>query len=119
MVRSATDESGDRVGGLTELDVSLTAAETSRLDHTVVHVLLEQPEGDSLQRLVDRRDLGQDVDAVGVALNHPGDALDLALDAPQPLAVRLRALRVAHKLALFPEAAIRRFRQCDPALAML
>jgi hypothetical protein len=44
-------------------------------------VPVEQPEGDLVQRGLDRGDLGQDVDAVPVVLDHPLDSADLAFDA--------------------------------------
>jgi hypothetical protein len=44
-------------------------------------VVVEQPERDLLQALRGCRDLGEDVDAVLVLLDHPGDPTDLTLDA--------------------------------------
>ena len=51
------------------------------LDDAVARVLVEQAERDLVERGLDRADLGQDVDAVAVVLDHPLDAADLALDA--------------------------------------
>ena len=65
------------------------------VDDAVAHVLLEQAEGDRLQRLRHRRDLGEDVDAVLLLLDHPLQAAGLALDAAQPLEVVVLAVDVA------------------------
>src|SRR5271155_3433955 len=42
---------------------------------------VEKPECDLVERGLDRRYLGEDIDAVAVLLDHPLDASDLALDA--------------------------------------
>ena len=44
---------------------------------------VEQLQRDALERLGDRGDLGQHVDAVGLVLDHPPQAADLALDPRQ------------------------------------
>jgi hypothetical protein len=44
-------------------------------------MVLEQAEADGVEGLVDRRDLGEDVDAVLFLVDHPGDAADLPLNA--------------------------------------
>ena len=49
----------------------------------VPHVLVEQADGDALQRLGGRADLGEDVDAVGVVVDEALEAADLALDLAQ------------------------------------
>ena len=41
--------------------------------------------GDLFERGLDGRDLGQDVDAVGVLVDHPLEAADLALDAAEAI----------------------------------
>src|SRR5687768_17183412 len=46
----------------------------------VLYVVLEQYGADLLQRRDDAGDLGEDVDAVGLLLDHPLHAADLALD---------------------------------------
>ena len=56
---------------------------------------VEQAKRDLLERGLDRRDLGQDVDAVAVVLDHPLDAADLALDAAQAGEELVLARRVA------------------------
>ena len=50
----------------------------------VVHVAVEDPEREALERGVDRGDLRQDVDAVAVVLQHPLDPAYLALDPMEP-----------------------------------
>src|SRR5215207_916319 len=92
---SAADQPGDGLGGLADLLVGLRAAALGRLDHAVGEVLLEQLEGEGLQRLGGSRDLGEDVDAVLVLLDHPLQAADLALDTAQALEVAVLARGVA------------------------
>ena len=52
-------------------------------------VLFEQVQGDGVERLRDRGNLGEDVDAVFIFVDHAGDAADLPFDAAQSLEVRL------------------------------
>ena len=52
-------------------------------------VLFEQFQGDGVERLGDRGNLGEDVDAVFIFVDHAGDAADLPFDAAQALEVRL------------------------------
>ena len=52
-------------------------------------VLFEQVQGDGVERLGDRGNLGEDVDAVLIFVDHAGDAADLPFDAAQALEVRL------------------------------
>ena len=52
-------------------------------------VLFEQVQGDGVERLGDRGNLGEDVDAVLVFVDHAGNATDLPFDAAQALEVRL------------------------------
>lgn len=52
-------------------------------------VLFEQVQGDGVERLGDRGNLGEDVDAVLVFVDHAGDAANLPFDAAQALEVRL------------------------------
>src|SRR4051794_2517750 len=92
---SGTDEAGDGLGGLADLLVGLGASGPRRLDDAVAEVLLEQPQRDGLQCLGHRRDLGEDVDAVLLVLDHPLQAAGLALDAAQPLEVLVLAVDVA------------------------
>ncbi len=50
----------------------------------VLHVVVEHPQGDGLERRVDGAELREDVDAVAVVLDHPGDAAHLPLDPGEP-----------------------------------
>src|SRR5947207_1079769 len=79
------DEAGDGGGGLGHLGVGVGRAGGHRLPHTVVHVVLQQFEGHRLQRPGGSRDLGEDVDAVAVFVDHPLQAPDLALDPAEAL----------------------------------
>jgi hypothetical protein len=54
-------------------------------DDAVARVLAEQGQGDLVERRLGRRDLGEDVDAVALLLDHPLQAADLARDPPQPV----------------------------------
>src|SRR5690606_40140652 len=63
--------------------------------HAVLRALAEPAEGDRLQRLGDRGDRGQHVDAVLVVLHYARDAADLTLDAPQSLQVAVLVLGVS------------------------
>ena len=51
----------------------------------MLHVLFEHLDRNGLERGVDRAELGQDVDAVAIVLDHLGDAAHLPLDAREPL----------------------------------
>src|SRR3546814_13643219 len=50
-------------------------------------VLVEEPDGDGLEGFGDGADLGEDVAAVGVFVDHATDAADLAIDAVKGLGV--------------------------------
>ena len=58
-------------------------------------VILEQLRADLLERRLDGRDLGQDVDAVAVFLDHPLDPAHLALDPVQALDEQVLVLGVS------------------------
>src|SRR5215203_3380089 len=92
---SGTDEPRDRLGGLADLLVGLAAAGARGVDAAVAHVLLEQAAGDRLQRLRHGGDLGEDVDAVLLVLDHALQTAGLALDAAQSLEVVVLAVDVA------------------------
>ena len=62
-----------------------SAAPGDGVGDAVPQVLVEQGDGHALERLGRRGDLGEDVDAVGVLVDHPLEAAHLALDAAQPL----------------------------------
>ena len=70
----------------------------------MVHMVVEDAEGDALERCRHRRDLRQDVDAVAVVVDHALDAAHLSFDPVQPadervlvgdVAVRFRIAHVA------------------------
>src|SRR3954453_23022793 len=65
----------------------------------VAHVLVQDLEGERLERGVDRRDLRQHVDAVAVLVDHPLDAPHLALDAVEALLQRVLVVAVLHQRA--------------------
>ena len=54
-----------------------------RIGDAVADVAVEDPHRDLLERGLDGRDLGEDVDAVGVLADHALEPADLALDASQ------------------------------------
>jgi hypothetical protein len=63
-------------------------------------MVLEQAQGDLVEGGLDRRDLGDDVDAVALILDHPLDPADLALDPSQPLEQGLLVAGVGGRLLL-------------------
>ena len=71
-----------------------------RAGDAVADVLVEDLERERLERRVDGGDLGEDVDAVAVVLDHPLDAAHLAFDAVQALDERVLVLRVAVDVGL-------------------
>ena len=82
-----------------EASLSFTSASRPALargvDDAVGQVLVEQAERDGLERLGHRGDLGEDVDAVLLLLDHPLQAAGLALDPAQPLEVVVLGVEVA------------------------
>src|SRR5512133_1149409 len=56
--------------------------------HAVARVVVEQAERDLVERGAHGADLGEDVDAVAIVLDHALDAADLAFDAAQALEER-------------------------------
>ena len=65
------------------VSASTGVAGRERAGDAVVHVVVEDPEGEALERGVHGGDLREDVDAVAVVLDHPLDPAHLALDAVQ------------------------------------
>jgi hypothetical protein len=53
--------------------------------NAIAYVVLEQTHRNTLERAVGGRDLGQNIDAVTVLLNHALEAPYLAFDPSQPL----------------------------------
>ena len=54
------------------------------VDDTALDVILEEKQPDLVQGRLDGVDLGQDIDAVLVFVDHARDSADLSLDAVQP-----------------------------------
>src|SRR4051794_33855355 len=81
---SGTDEPGDGGRRLGDLGVGggpvVVGTAGDRIADAVAQVVVEQAESHRLQGLGGRGDLGEDVDAVGVVLDHPRDAAHLTLD---------------------------------------
>jgi len=83
---SGTDETADRRDGLVDLGLrGVVVARARGIDHAMVQVVLDQGEGDGAQRRGHRRDLGEDVDAVLLLVDHALQAAGLALDPAQSL----------------------------------
>src|SRR5262245_7119657 len=70
------------------LDLDRVSGSQSSRD-AVVHVVVEDPEREALERGVDRRDLREHVDAVPILLDHPFDPAHLTLDPVEPPDERL------------------------------
>src|SRR5664279_4381285 len=85
---SSTDQPGDGLAGFVDLVVGDATSDAYRILDAGTEVVVQQREGERLERFGDRGDLGEDVDAVLVVCNHLLQAADLALDAAQPVEVR-------------------------------
>src|SRR4051812_48332371 len=83
--RSWTNEAGDGGRCLRQLLVGLGAPCIHGVNDTVREVVVEQLDGDGLERLRDRGDLVEDLDAVLVLVDHALQSTDLAFDAAQAL----------------------------------
>ena len=68
---------------------SASSPDSDSAGDTVPQVVVEQLEGDALQGTRRRADLGEHIDAVGVVLDHPLQATNLALDAAEALEVHV------------------------------
>jgi len=86
-------------GGLPDLLVGFAAPGLGGFDHAAGHVLIEQTQGDGLQGLRGGTDLGEDVDAVLVVLDHLLQPPDLPLHPAQPLEVVVLVCGVAVHVA--------------------
>src|SRR5215470_14482151 len=81
---------------------------SDRVRDAMTEVIFQQADRDGLQRLRDGRDLGQDVDAIGIVVDHPLQPAYLSLDAPQPRTVLVLVLGVAvQPIPLISPVAIR------------
>src|SRR5665647_1353309 len=85
---SSTDQPGDGLAGFVDLVVGDVTSDAYRIFDAGTEVVVEERESERLERLGDCRDLGEDVDAVLVVVDHLLQAADLALDAAQPVEVR-------------------------------
>jgi hypothetical protein len=66
------------------VDVGVRLASLGRGPDAALHVILEDEQGHGVDRRSERGGLLEDVDAVLLALDHPADASDLALDPAEP-----------------------------------
>ena len=87
-------EARNRGGGLCQFGVGLGASVCDRLTDAVAEVGVQEFQGDCLEGFGDGRDLGQDLDAIGVFVDHPLQTANLALDAAEPLEDRVLVVRV-------------------------
>src|SRR5450756_2305710 len=85
---SSTDQPGDGLAGFVDLVVCHATSGAYGVLDAGTEVVVEEREGERLERLGDRGDLGEDVDAVLVVCDHLLQAADLALDAAQTVEVR-------------------------------
>src|SRR5450759_511157 len=85
---SSTDQPGDGLAGFVDLVVGDVTPGAYGVLHAGPEVVVEEREGERLERLGDCGDLGEDVDAVLVVSDHLLQAANLALDAAQTVEVR-------------------------------
>src|SRR5450759_742064 len=85
---SSTDQPGDGLAGFVDLVVCHATSGAYGVLHAGPEVVVEEREGERLERLGDCGDLGEDVDAVLVVSDHLLQAANLALDAAQTVEVR-------------------------------
>src|ERR1022692_3920506 len=81
---SAVQQPAERAHQLVDLLLGVAGRAALAL-HAVTGVIVDQAEGDLVQCGLDRRDLGQDVNAVALVLDHPGHAAHLPLDPRETL----------------------------------
>lgn len=90
------NESGDGRGGFVNLFFRDGASLRAGLGDTVREVVVQQRQRNRLKGFCCRGNLGEDVDAVGVLLDHPLDAAHLALSSPKPLQDRFFVVDVTN-----------------------
>src|SRR5215217_2327500 len=95
---SPTHQAADGAHQLVGLIGRLVRAAVALAQEAVARVAVQQAERDLVQRRLDGGDLGQDVDAVAVLVDHARDAADLTLDPGQALVELLFAGGVATRL---------------------
>src|SRR3954447_22101555 len=88
----------DQLVHLAALFAAVTACD--RMLDTVADMILQDLLLDAPQRGAYRRDLGEDVDAVAVMLDHAGDPAHLALDSAE--ATKTRSLGLFAHVAYIP-----------------
>src|SRR5205085_3992151 len=99
---SALEEAGDGRGRLVDLGRTLGLVGVDRLGHAVTEVLVQQADGDAVERSGRRRDLREDVDAVGVFIDKSLKPTDLAFNPAQALKVVVLVHRVARHRRRIP-----------------
>src|SRR4051794_10874227 len=95
---SPTHQAADGAHQLVGLLARLVRAAVSLAQEAVARVAVQQAERDLVQRRLDGGDLGEDVDAVAVVVDHARDAPDLTLDPGQALVELLFGGGVAARL---------------------
>jgi len=99
VVRVLAEQASDGIGGLLDLEVDGLRTELRiRLgggaNNTVADVLFDEPQAHGMQGLGDGGHLGEDVDAVGLVLDHPLQPAHLTFDALEALEIGLLVLVV-------------------------
>src|ERR1700693_899923 len=82
------------------------AARADRLGHAILGVVAQQLERNALERGAGRVDLGEDIDAVPILLDHFLDTSHLSLDASEPCLDLPLVLRIAWHWSIIPPIGI-------------
>lgn len=85
--RSGADEPTDRVAGFPNFRRGLVSSQFCGVEDAVLEVVVEKADGDDLQCPGERADLGQDIDAVFLVVDHFGNTAGLPLNASHALEV--------------------------------
>src|SRR5699024_10149063 len=83
------------VRSLLQLDLGFFSAFASGIEDAVTEVVVDQSQRNVLERAVQSGDLGEDVDAVDILIDHPRDSTGLAFDALEAVEVAGFVLDVA------------------------
>lgn len=81
--RLGADQAGDGLGSLFHLLVGLLPTLGGSLADAVVHMVIQKRQSHRLQSAGGGRNLGKDVDAVGIGLDHLLNGPDLTFDTPK------------------------------------
>ena len=81
---SGANEPVDGVGGFLDLLDGRLVAELGGIKHAVLEMVVEQTSRDPLEGTGQGGDLGEDVDAVLIVIDHLPDAADLTFDPLHP-----------------------------------